>query len=207
MQDSNEMTITRNVDRYQCWHCGQMGTPIKGYDYRAAGLLVIKVKLCSNQKCHLLRLWHPQPNYESERQSELLNSWYEGRAFEKKVPKLMKIGYENACKPFANDCYLAAAAVCRAMNIRIALENGYESKKKPRKDGTKHTDFKEAIDHLITNVVSDRMAKKLLCEMRDLGDKANHNLIEIEEAQALKALLGLDVILKDIYVYKTRYRD
>jgi len=184
-----------------------MGTPIKGYDWRVAGSLVLKAKLCSNQKCHLLRLWQHQPDYESERQSDLLNSWYDGRAFEKKVPKLMKIGYENACKPFANDCYLAAVAVCRAMIIRIALENGYESKKKARKDGTKPTHFQEAIDHLCTKIVSSDKAGGMLGRMRDLGDKANHDLIEIEEEQALDALLGLDVILKDIYVYKTRYRD
>jgi len=191
------------TDRYPCWKCGKKTLPTGiVYTISTPNSEKLKVKFCSGlrkqKKCNLssILLTDTQDRYYKQ-SAHNWSSWKNREAY-LGMRKRLRDSYQEACKDFANNCYASAVMMCRAMLIRIAIENGYEGKLV--KDGAKHTDFVGAIKHLEREDLIPSFAKEILHFVRKLGNMANHELINIDDEFALIVLVSLDSALKCIYI-------
>ncbi len=173
--------------QYTCPYCGSLTASTQGYHFQqdGTGQLAIPpflIRICSYCK---------QPTYFRP------DAQFPGPAFGEPVQTLptdVAIMYEEARNCTSADAYTAAVLVCRKILMHVAVAEGAQPNKS----------FKEYVDYLADNNYVPPRGKGWVDHVRDKGNEANHEIVEMNKEDAELLITFIEMLLKFIYEFPAK---
>lgn len=109
-----------------------------------------------------------------------------------KLPEDIERLYDEARRCYSIGAFDAVAMISRKIIMNTAVSEGAEENK----------NFIEYVEFLDRENIIPKNAKKWVNKLRELGNKANHEIENISKEQAEEAIKFVEVLLRNVYEMK-----
>ena len=175
--------ISIKETQYTCPYCGSLTASHEGWHFIDANVVSpYLIRICSYCR---------QPTYFRP------DAQFPGTAFGKPVegvPADVAKMYEEARNCTSANAYTAAVLVCRKILMHVAVAEGAPPNKS----------FKEYVDYLEANNYLPPKGKGWVDHVRDKGNEANHEIVEMKKDDAQLLITFVEMLLKFIYEFPAK---
>jgi uncharacterized protein DUF4145 len=183
LSGSWQNTVAMGETQYTCPYCGSLTASDLGWYFIQGGAYSqYVIRICSYCK---------QPTYfgpDGQVPGSPFGESVEG------VPADVAKMYTEARNCTSANAYTAAVLVCRKILMHVAVAEGAPPNKS----------FKEYVDYLEANNYLPPKGKAWVDHVRDKGNEANHEIVEMKQEDAQLLITFLGMLMKFIYEFPTK---
>jgi hypothetical protein len=174
--------------QYTCAYCGSLTASTQGWAFAIEGVNInvanptYVIRICSY--CKQPTYFRPDAQFPSPAFGEPVQN----------VPADVAKMYEEARNCTSANAYTAAVLVCRKILMHLAVAEG----------APPNQSFKEYVDYLEGNNYLPPKGKGWVDHVRDKGNEANHEIVEMKKDDAELLITFVEMLLKFIYEFPAK---